>query len=69
MTYFTLKKGRPYGVRCDGCGRISTDKDGYYFDKSLNYGGNISSQGRDCEHDFCNECERKVKPPYDCPKC
>ena len=69
MTAFgKVIRGRS-GVRCDGCGRISNDRDGYYFDKKLGKGGTISSQGRECEHDFCKECEAKNQHPNKCPKC
>jgi hypothetical protein len=62
-----IVRGRATTVRCDGCGRISSDRDGYYFDKKLQQGGTISSQGRECEHDFCKECGSKNGK--DCPKC
>lgn len=63
-------KGRSK-VRCDGCGRISSDpQSGYYLDRKTQKGGNISSKGRECEHDFCSECEAKnTAPEGDCPKC
>jgi hypothetical protein len=57
-------------VRCDGCGRISSDRQsGYYFDKVTQRNGTISSKGRACEHDFCNECEAQNSPAPECPKC
>lgn len=61
--------GRNRPVRCDGCGRISSDRDqGYYVDKS-GRGGNITSRGRDCAHDFCDQCEEENPAPPACPKC
>lgn len=69
MTAFgKVARGRS-GSRCDGCGRISKDAHGYYFDKQLQQGGNISSKGRECEHDFCDECEGQNAPAPACPKC
>ncbi len=62
-------KGRARRTRCDGCGRISSDRDGYYFDKETRSGGYINNHGRDCEHDFCKQCEDKLAPEYACPKC
>lgn len=62
-------RGRSRRVRCDGCGRISSDREsGYYIDKS-GKGGNISSRGRECEHDFCDQCEAKNPGEDVCPKC
>jgi hypothetical protein len=63
------KQGHPAGYRCDGCGRFSGDRNGYYFDKKLQSGGTINSKGRECQHDFCRECESKNSEPYACPKC
>lgn len=62
-----LVKGHARRVRCDGCGRISSDAHGYYWPKGAPHGGNISSHGRDCEHDFCDECESRNG--RNCPKC
>lgn len=62
-------RGRGYGARCDGCGRISSDADGYYFDKKLQRSGRISSKGRECRHDFCNECEKSNPEPPACLLC
>lgn len=66
-------------VRCDGCGIISSDRDGYYRrDHRLpdNSGGsiesgNISSHGRDCEHDLCDACDATAHEVAGgaCPKC
>lgn len=61
-----IVKGRA-ATRCDGCGRISRDLYGYYFDRTLQLGGTISSKGRECEHDFCSQCEEKNSEQ--CPKC
>lgn len=70
MTAFgKIIKGRAPGVRCDGCGRISKDDSGYYFDRKLNAGGNITSKGRECSHDFCDECEDKNPDSDYCPTC
>lgn len=63
----TVVRGRAAKVRCDGCGRISGAHDGYYFDKTLQRGGHISGQGRECRHDFCKECEKNNDSA--CPKC
>lgn len=60
--------GKKYGIRCDGCGKISSDESGYYRRPDGTY-GNITSQGRGCDHDFCDECEAKNAPEYNCPKC
>jgi ribosomal protein L37E len=62
-------RGKAYKVRCDGCGRLSSDPNGYYFDKALNRGGTISGKGRECEHDFCRECEAENPSEDECPKC
>jgi hypothetical protein len=68
MTAFgKIVRGRS-GSRCDGCGRISKDQDGYYVDKT-GRGGNISSKGRECNHDFCDQCEENNPPAPACPKC
>jgi hypothetical protein len=56
-------------VRCDGCGRISSNPNGYYFDKKLQRGGTISSKGRECVHDFCSHCEANNPNEKVCPKC
>lgn len=64
-----VMKGRARTVRCDGCGRISSDEYGYYFDREKQRSGNISSKGRECQHDFCDECEDKNAPTHNCPKC
>lgn len=64
-----IVRGRASTVRCDGCGRISRDSHGYYLDRKLNKGGNISGHGRECRHDFCDECESKNEPAPACPKC
>lgn len=59
-------------VRCDGCGRISSDRDqGAYFDRERGGWGSISSRGRECEHDFCDECEPRLNLPplHKCCKC
>lgn len=69
MTAFgKIVKGRS-GTRCDGCGRISKDRDGYYFDRKLKQGGTISSKGRECAHDFCDQCEENNPDENVCPKC
>lgn len=44
-------------VRCDGCGIISSERWGMYCHPTSGW-GNISSQGRECTHDFCDECEK-----------
>jgi hypothetical protein len=56
------------GVRCDDCGKISKAPLGEYTrqDKSAGY---ISSHGRNCPHDLCEECEEKLGPDYACPIC
>lgn len=58
-----------HGVRCDGCGRISNDQQGYYVDKHSGWPGHINGHGRDCAHDYCSECEEKLPPGSACPKC
>jgi len=63
-------QGRSRRVRCDGCGRISSDREqGYYVDGPTGKGGTITSKGRECEHDFCDQCEEKNPDPDVCPKC
>ena len=47
---------RKNGVRCDGCGRISMDSHGEYYNTLTKTCGNISSHGRECKHDYCDEC-------------
>lgn len=64
-----IERGRSHRVQCDGCGRISSDVNGYYFDKKLQRGGTISSKGRECQHDFCHACEAKNLDEKTCPKC
>ena len=60
--------GRPWGVRCDMCGRITRDSGGGYFDKATNRGGTISSKGRECKHDVCSHCQEGISGDA-CPKC
>lgn len=57
------------GVRCDGCGIFSASVDGNYLLPNGVSVGTISSQGRNCEHDFCDACEAKHAPDYRCSKC
>ncbi len=61
--------GRARRVRCDGCGRISSDPNGYYFDRKPGVSGYIRGYGWQCEHDFCDQCaEQKLSgPEYACP--
>jgi hypothetical protein len=59
---------RTTGVRCDGCGLFSMDAQGYYVD-AADKGGNITSHGRDCPHDFCDACDAKLYPSSSCLKC
>jgi hypothetical protein len=57
------------GARCDGCGIISRDEQGYYVNRATGTGGNITNHGRECPHDYCDECEDGLAPRYACPKC
>jgi hypothetical protein len=64
-----IVNGRASRVRCDGCGRLSSNQDGYYFDRKLGVSGYIRGQGWQCEHDFCDQCveTRLSEPEYACP--
>lgn len=63
------RKGKLAGVRCDGCGMFTMNADGYYFIRETQMGGYIVSQSRDCEHDFCYDCENRNPDSCVCPKC
>lgn len=65
-----IVKGR-CKVRCDGCGRISSDRQQGYFVDANGRGQNITSKGRECEHDFCDTCEERLHSefPYSCSIC
>lgn len=56
------------GRRCDGCGKFTRNITGEYLRKN-DSAGYINHHGRDCEHDFCEECEEKILPDYACPIC
>lgn len=57
-----------HGARCDGCGVFSTNRDGYYIRKN-GMAGTISNRGRECDHDYCDDCEGGLAPDHACPKC
>lgn len=62
-----IVKGRCRGTRCDGCGKLTMNQDGEYSTDGI-HSKYISNRGRNCEHDFCQECEEKLID-YACSIC
>lgn len=57
-------------IRCDRCGVLSSNDSGEYHRPGDSGAKYINSHGRNCPHDYCEECEDTFGRPWSrCPKC